>query len=72
MSKPLGARFYPADMSKAEFEAWDEPEKKGLYTLVTRDDAGELQLTPYSKAYESQLQEAADLLRRASVLAEDP
>ena len=40
--KPLGAQFYPGDMSKEEFEAWDQEGKDGLYTLVKRNDEGDL------------------------------
>jgi hypothetical protein len=70
--KPAGAQFYPAEMSKEEFEAWDQEGKAGLYTLVKRNDQGELYLEPYSKAYASQLAEAAGLLRQAAELASDP
>ncbi len=70
--KPPGARFYPEDMSKEEFEAWEQEGKAGLYTLVRRNDAGELYLEPYSVAYASQLADAADLLRQAAGLADDP
>jgi hypothetical protein len=70
--KPPGAQFYPADMSKEEFEAWDQEGKAGLYTLVKRNERGELYLEPYSKAYASQLAEAAGLLRQAAELASDP
>ncbi|MEM7276618.1 MAG: Zn-dependent hydrolase [Pseudomonadota bacterium] len=70
--KPLGARFYPADMSVEEFEAWDEPNKVGLYTLVRRTDEGQLTLLPYHLAYATELQQAAEHLRAAAALAEDP
>ncbi|TQV84021.1 Zn-dependent hydrolase [Exilibacterium tricleocarpae] len=70
--KPLGANFYPVDMSKAEFEAWAEPEKRGLYSLVQRDSAGQLTLVPYSAAYRPELTRAAALLREAADLAQDP
>jgi hypothetical protein len=69
--KPLGAQFYPADMSKEEFEAWQQEGKDGLYTLVRRDDAGRLQLQPYSEAFAPQLAAAARLLREAAELATD-
>ena len=69
--KPLGANFYPADMSKEEFEAAYLPGKKGLYSLVRRDNAGELVLVPYHVAYKQELQQAATLLREAADLAED-
>ena len=35
--KPPMAQFYPEDMTVEEFEAWDNPDKKSLYTLVRRD-----------------------------------
>jgi hypothetical protein len=70
--KPLGAQFYPPDMSKEEFEAWDQPGKDGHYSLVKRNEAGELYLEPFNVAYAAQLQEAANLLRMAAELAEDP
>jgi hypothetical protein len=58
-------------MTKEEFEAWDQPGKDGLYTLVVRNDAGELTLVPYSQAYAEELGKAANLLRQAAELAED-
>jgi len=69
--KPLGARFYPEDMSKEEFDAWPQEGKAGLYSLVVRDDEGALRLLPYSEAYGDQLARAAGLLRQAAELAED-
>lgn len=67
--KPPGANFYPADMSKEEFEQAYLPGKAGLYSLVRRDDDGGLTLTPYHVAYADELKAAADLLRRAAKLA---
>ncbi|NNJ66025.1 MAG: Zn-dependent hydrolase [Xanthomonadales bacterium] len=69
--KAPGAQFYPADMSKEEFEAWDQEGKDGLYTLVKRTADGGLELQPYHEAYAPQLAQAADLLRQAAELAED-
>jgi hypothetical protein len=69
--KPLGAQFYPEDMSKQEFEAWQQEGKDGLYTLVRRDAEGGLVLVPYSTAFAPQLQNAGDLLRQAADLAVD-
>jgi hypothetical protein len=68
--KPLGARFYPADMTRAEFEAADLPGKTGLYSFVRRDASGALTLVPYHVEYAEELAAAADLLRRAAELAE--
>jgi hypothetical protein len=69
--KPMGANFYPADMTKEEFEAWDEPTKTSLYTLIRRDEAGNLVSIPYSQAYRQQHEKAAELMRKAAELAED-
>jgi hypothetical protein len=69
--KPLGAQFYPADMSKEEFEAWQQEGKDGLYSLVRRDEDGQLTLQSYSEAYAPQLAAAANLLREAAQLASD-
>ena len=68
--KPLGANFYPPDMSKEEFDAAYLPGKKGLYSLVRRNENGELTLVPYHVAYEDELKAAADLLRKAAGLAD--
>ncbi|MGD8357327.1 MAG: Zn-dependent hydrolase [Lysobacterales bacterium] len=70
--KPLGAQFYPADMTKDEFEAWNQEGKDGLYSLVRRDSEGQLKLVPYHVAYADRLAQAADLLRQAADLAADP
>ena len=69
--KPLGAQFYPADMSKEEFEAWDQEGKDGLYSLVRRENDGSLKLLPYYEAYGEELRQAAALLRQAAELADD-
>jgi len=70
--KPLGARFYPTDMSKQEFEDWDQENKRGLYSLVRRDDERNLVLVPYRESYQPELSQAADLLRQASYWAQNP
>jgi len=69
--RPPGARFYPEDMTKTEFEAWQQDGKDGLYSIVQRNSEDGLILVPYSKAFESQIENIADLLLRASELAVD-
>ena len=71
-SKPAGANFYPADMTKPEFEQSKLPGKDGLYTLLRRDSKGALVVIPYHEAYQDELARAADLLNQASALAKDP
>ena len=69
--KPDGATFYPADMTKEEFEAADIKDKRGLYTVIRRDSAGKLYSIPYSTFYEKHLKKASDLLLQAAILSED-
>ena len=73
-TKPMGAGFYPADMTKAEFEeaAAADPALSSLYTLVRRDSAGALMAVPYHEAFAEQHQAAAAKIREAAALAEDP
>ncbi|MFO8087716.1 MAG: Zn-dependent hydrolase [Bacteroidales bacterium] len=69
--KPSGANFYPTDMTKAEFETVDNPDKSSLYTLIRRNEAGDIDVIWYHDVYHSKLQKAADLLRQASEKAEN-
>lgn len=69
--KPAGANFYPVDMTKAEFEAADLPDKANLYTFLRRDAQGQLQTIPYREMFQEQVTKAAALLRQAAALAED-
>ena len=69
-AKPLGARFYPEDMTKEEFEAAELPGKDSLYTFVRRDENGELTVVPFHVEFADALQAAAALLRQAADLAE--
>ncbi len=70
--RPPGARFYPEDMSKEEFEAWQQPGKDGQYSLVRRNAEGQLTLVPYSAAFAEEIDQIAVQLRQAATLAEDP
>ena len=70
--KPLGAQFYPDDMSKAEFEKAQFADKTGLYSMVVRDENGTLKAIPYAQYFADPLQETAKLLDDAAELADDP
>lgn len=75
-ARPPGAGFYPADMTKDEFEAWiaqhpaDEKAFKSPYTVIRRDGA-KLVAIPYSKHYADKLKPAAAKLREAAALAKN-
>lgn len=74
---PAGAAFYPADMTKAEFDAWIEvhPEDKeaftSLYTVIRRD-GDRLVAVPYREHYREWLEPAAKLLREAAEITSNP
>ena len=75
-AKPLGASFYPLDMTKEEFEKWiaSHPEDKekfqGLNNVIRRKD-GKLVAIPYSVYYAEFLKPAAAKLREAAALADN-
>jgi hypothetical protein len=76
--KPAGARFYPEDMTREEFEAAVAAAPDGgealrsLYTVVRRNEQGGLVAVPYREAFAEPTGRAADRLRAAAALATDP
>jgi hypothetical protein len=70
--KPLGAAFYPADMTKEELEKSNVNDKLGQYTIIRRDAGGSLISIPYHVAYKEPLERASQLLKQAAGLADDP
>ena len=77
MTKPAGAAFYPADITKEEFERYvaAHPAQKdaleGLFTVVRRDGTN-LVAIPYSAFYKDFLDPAAAKLREAAAITNDP
>jgi len=69
--KPLGANFYPKDMTKEEFEAADMVDKSSIYNFVRRDENGKLFTIPYHEKFKHEVEEVSELLLEASALAED-
>jgi len=74
--KPLGANFYPKSMKKEDFEkqAAENPKLKSLYTIVRfkKDDKPNLRTVKYSDFFKKEFGAAAEKLRAAAELAEDP
>ena len=69
--KPAGAQFYPADLTKEEFESFSDERKNSQYSVIVRDEKGKLNVVPYSEYYNPELTQVAGLLREAAKLAED-
>ena len=74
---PTGGGFYPADMTKQEFEDWitahpeDEEAFRSGYTVIRRDGE-KLVAVPYAKAYAEWVEPAAAIMREAAALSEEP
>ncbi len=75
-----GANFYPEDMPKEEFQAWlktlpeyQQEQAIGFFTVIQRDpQTRKLEIFPYNDAYGPDLDRAADLLREAAGLTDNP
>ncbi len=76
--KPLGANFYPEDMTKEEFENFlkEHPDLEksftSNFTVIRRDKEGKLIAVPYSKEYNELLKKASMLLKEAAEYCENP
>ena len=74
--KPLGANFYPEDLTKGEFDAWLEnhPDDRETFTsefTVIRRIGDSLAAIPYSEAYSEKLTKASQLLKEAAQFADN-
>lgn len=69
--KPLGARFYPANMTFREFDALNSSDKYSMYTLIRRKKDDRLITIPYHKAYKEDVNKIAEILDEAAQLSEN-
>ena len=67
-----GAGFYPEDMTKEEFEAWDNPDKNSPYTLVRRSEDGSLEAVWYHDAYKAHIDKIGNYLKAAADITIKP
>ncbi|WP_443945076.1 dipeptidyl-peptidase 3 family protein [Pedobacter sp. AW1-32] len=70
-TRPEGASFYPAGITKEEIEKADLPDKYNAYSVIRRDTSGKLITVPYNVLFASELQKASSLLKQAALLADD-
>jgi hypothetical protein len=70
--KPAGANFYPKNLTKTEFEKWQNKDKSSQYTLIRRKSDKTLSAVWYHIAYKAELTKAASLLNQAALFADDP
>jgi hypothetical protein len=78
-AKPEGGNFYPADASKEDIERWvkslpeaQQRQATGFFTTLRRGTDGKLVIVPYSVEYQGELAQAAQLLRDAAALTQQP
>lgn len=76
--KPVGANYYPEDMTKEEFNKWmaalSEKEREqatGFFSTIHRNPDRTLQIVSYSKEYREWLEPASRLLKDAADLTEN-
>jgi len=77
-AKPIGANFYPEDMTKAEFEAWvktlpkaEQEKATGFYSVIVRNKDGKLAAIPFSQAYPAESKALAEHLRKAAAYTDN-
>jgi len=77
--RPPGAGYYPADLTKADFDVWieahptDRDAFTSYFTVIRRTGtSGGLEAVPYSEFYSQPLERAAALLREAADLSQNP
>ena len=66
--KPLGCQYYPQDMTMEEWEAFGDPDKLSLYTVIRRDENGALKTVWYRDEYKEELEKVCTLLEEAAML----
>ena len=69
--KPLGAQFYPIDMTNEEYKSLKDKNKDNLYTVIRRDNEGKLVVKWYHEEYKEELAKVDVLLEKAISLADD-
>ena len=69
--KPLGCQYYPQDMTMEEWNAFEDPDKLSLYTVVRRDENGALKTVWYREEYKEELEKVCALLEEAASLTEN-
>ncbi len=77
-ARPLGADYYPEDMTNEEFTSWvallppaEKERATGFFTVIRRKGDHSLTLVPYSIEYRDLLAIAADHLRKAAALTDN-
>ena len=69
--KPLGANYYPADITAEEFAAFSDPDKNSQYTVLRRDEQGNLKCVWYRDEYKKDLDKICLYLTEAAAITDN-
>lgn len=69
---PLGANFYPVDMTAAEFDSLADPVKTSPYSLIRRGADGKLTSVWYHDAFEYNIDKICNYLKAAADITIKP
>ncbi len=70
--RPATANYYPQDITRAEYDAFADPLKSSHYTILTRDENGNLKTVGYYEAYKEKLDRVCELLDQAIEITDNP
>ena len=71
-AKPDVCTYYPLDMSEKEFEACKDKNKNSLYTVLRRDEKGNLIVRWYHEEYKEEIEKVCSLLDKAISITDNP
>ncbi len=69
--RPAGCNFYPQDMTREEFDALEDTLKNSQYSVIRRNEQGQLYVLPYHEAYKTELAKVDALMEKAIALADN-
>ena len=69
--KPVTANYYPHDITKEEFEAYDDLNKNSHYTVLVRDENNNLKTLWYHEMYKDKIDKVCKLLDKAISIADN-
>ncbi len=70
-AKPLGANYYPQDITAEEFAAFADSAKNSLYTVIRRGEDGKLKCVWYRDEYKEELDEICRYLHEAAMITDN-
>jgi len=70
-AKPDVCQYYPKDITLEEFNAYKDPNKGSLYTVLRRNEDGSLKTVWYKDEYKEELDKVCELLDQAIALTND-